>query len=453
MTSPNPSNDVPLLKRGMISLTHMKPPFTDYYSFSDSDHLVPPPDAIIVKTPPTKRKNDPSRRNAQPPTDKNTNQGFREVLDSSFRTPVSRKCGMGHRASSTSCDVPDPQTPLPLNGSLNNHLTPGGSCRSGGSLVLLTKKFLKLMEQAEDGILDLKKTAETLEVQKGQKRRIYDITNVLEGIGLIEKLKNGIQWKGPSFSKPSNVDNDIAIVQADIENLSIQERALDEQIRETQERLKEITEDKNHQKWLFVCDEDMKSLPCFENETLIAIKAPHGTTLEVPEPDEPLDCHQKRYRIILRSTMGPIDVYLISQFEEKLEETNGAGTLQSQPSTSECSDLANTVPDDENIRNEIELHGQEDNRISTDASASQDLSGIMKLVPEVYIDTDYWLISDDHVSMTEMWGTESKFDWDVLGSVPEDYVVVDLNTQQPQIPLLSSPGAGEVRSTVVDKTS
>lgn len=29
-----------------------------------------------------------------------------------------------------------------------------------------------------------------------QKRRIYDITNVLEGIGLIEKRsKNSIQWK------------------------------------------------------------------------------------------------------------------------------------------------------------------------------------------------------------------------------------------------------------------
>ena len=31
-----------------------------------------------------------------------------------------------------------------------------------------------------------------------QKRRIYDITNVLEGIGLIEKcIKNMIKWKGP----------------------------------------------------------------------------------------------------------------------------------------------------------------------------------------------------------------------------------------------------------------
>lgn len=38
------------------------------------------------------------------------------------------------------------------------------------------------------------KAADQLAVR--QKRRIYDITNVLEGIGLIEKKsKNSIQWK------------------------------------------------------------------------------------------------------------------------------------------------------------------------------------------------------------------------------------------------------------------
>lgn len=42
-------------------------------------------------------------------------------------------------------------------------------------------------------IIDLQ-AAETLNVK--QKRRIYDITNVLEGVGLIEKKsKNVIQWK------------------------------------------------------------------------------------------------------------------------------------------------------------------------------------------------------------------------------------------------------------------
>ena len=42
--------------------------------------------------------------------------------------------------------------------------------------------------------VDLNEAALRLAVQK---RRIYDITNVLEGIGLIEKtIKNKIKWKG-----------------------------------------------------------------------------------------------------------------------------------------------------------------------------------------------------------------------------------------------------------------
>ena len=42
-------------------------------------------------------------------------------------------------------------------------------------------------------MVDLNEASRHLNVQK---RRIYDITNVLEGIGLIEKtMKNKIKWK------------------------------------------------------------------------------------------------------------------------------------------------------------------------------------------------------------------------------------------------------------------
>ena len=61
------------------------------------------------------------------------------------------------------------------------------------SLGLLTKRFVGLLRSAPDGVLDLNNAAEVLKVQK---RRIYDITNVLEGIKLItKKSKNNIQWK------------------------------------------------------------------------------------------------------------------------------------------------------------------------------------------------------------------------------------------------------------------
>lgn len=49
------------------------------------------------------------------------------------------------------------------------------------------------MESSRNGVVDLNIASEKLEVQK---RRIYDITNVLEGIGILEKKsKNNIQWK------------------------------------------------------------------------------------------------------------------------------------------------------------------------------------------------------------------------------------------------------------------
>ena len=66
------------------------------------------------------------------------------------------------------------------------------------SLGLMTRNFTNLLQASVSGTLDLNDAA----VQLGcHKRRIYDITNVLEGIGLIEKRnKNTVVWTGSSRS-------------------------------------------------------------------------------------------------------------------------------------------------------------------------------------------------------------------------------------------------------------
>ena len=67
--------------------------------------------------------------------------------------------------------------------------------RKENGLVELTKKFINLLKEAPNQTLDLNDAVKLLNVQK---RRIYDITNVLEGIGLIAKeRKNNIRWNGP----------------------------------------------------------------------------------------------------------------------------------------------------------------------------------------------------------------------------------------------------------------
>ncbi|KAK9734606.1 hypothetical protein RND81_04G151400 [Saponaria officinalis] len=379
------------------------PPPGDYHVFSD--HPKPPlPEAILVKTPPRKRKSDKAENDAES-TAWTSSPGYTEVVNSPIQTPVSGKGGKGQRAPRiTKSNRVGPQTPMSNIGSSGNDLTPVGPSRSDCSLVLLTKKFINLIKQAEDGILDLNKTAEVLGVQK---RRIYDVTNVLEGIGLIEKLKNGIQWKGLDVSRPGDVDHDVASLQADVENLSMEERKLDEQIRNMQERLREVSEDGNNQKWLFVTEEDIKAVPCFQNETLIAVKAPHGTTLEVPDPNEAVDFPQRRYRIVLRSTMGPIDVYLVSQFEEKFEEINAGEAPSSEPSTSGYNEHPVAEPNNANHDNVVEFQAQATPVVCADPYVAQECSsGIMKIVPEVDSDADYWLLSDADVSISEMWGTD-----------------------------------------------
>lgn len=74
----------------------------------------------------------------------------------------------------------------------------GNGTRFDCSLGILTRRFVELAKKSAGQIVDLKDAAHQLKVAK---RRIYDITNVLEGISMIEKShKNKVKWKGsPSF--------------------------------------------------------------------------------------------------------------------------------------------------------------------------------------------------------------------------------------------------------------
>jgi transcription factor E2F3 len=54
--------------------------------------------------------------------------------------------------------------------------------RQDNSLSVLTKKFIELIKEREDYTIDLNEAVDKLRVQK---RRIYDITNVLEGINYV----------------------------------------------------------------------------------------------------------------------------------------------------------------------------------------------------------------------------------------------------------------------------
>ncbi|XP_077023237.1 transcription factor E2F5 isoform X2 [Tamandua tetradactyla] len=186
----------------------------------------------------------------------------------------------------------------------------GGSSRHEKSLGLLTTKFVSLLQEAKDGVLDLKAAADTLAVR--QKRRIYDITNVLEGIDLIEKKsKNSIQWKGVGAGcNTKEVIDRLRYLKAEIEDLEMKERELDQQKLWLQQSIKNVMDDSINNRFSYVTHEDICN--CFTGDTLLAIQAPSGTQLEVPIPEMGQN-GQKKYQINLKSHSGPIHVLLINK--------------------------------------------------------------------------------------------------------------------------------------------
>ncbi|KAH9561899.1 hypothetical protein CY35_05G046000 [Sphagnum magellanicum] len=365
--------------------------------------------------------------------------GFSSADASPGPTPTARR---GSRSKSTKQLKNGPLTPgASAIGSPASAPTPTSTCRYDSSLGLLTKKFVNLIKQAEDGVLDLNKAADTLHVQK---RRIYDITNVLEGVGLIEKkLKNRIQWKGLAVAKPEAAKDDEAALQAEVEKLHMVEQSLDERIREMRERLRTLSENEKNKQWLYVTDEDIKSLSCFQNETLIAIKAPHGTTLEVPDPDEAVEYPHRRFQILLRSTKGPIDVYLVSRFEGKFEEMNANDApVDTPPSGMAMSHQHESTPIMQELGRSMSELGPLGNHdtsspSSTPSSPRNDPAcGIMKITPvEVTMDTDYWFLSDASVGITDIWKNDpSNAMWDEMVRLNAEFGIGEIGSPHPHTP-------------------
>jgi len=191
--------------------------------------------------------------------------------------------------------------------------------------------------------IDLNNAATQLGVQK---RRIYDITNVLEGINLIEKKsKNMVAW----VSKQDEDDRTSGrgLLVADLDRIEFESRHLDQLIGTATEMVRMYTDcssmDRGDRKpslaqeftletmgsplhhnfnvkaFMKVSQAELRRIPEYLGESVIAIKAPGGTTLEVPDPDEGMKDGRRRYQIYLKSPSkeaGPVDVFLVQDGDD-----------------------------------------------------------------------------------------------------------------------------------------
>lgn len=178
---------------------------------------------------------------------------------------------------------------------------------SDTSLGFLTQRFTELLSRTTDGVLDLNIVAQELCISK---RRVYDVTNVLEGIKLIKKKsKNMVEWLGGEV----NVHMD-----EELRALVEEERRLDELIQSCTLQVHQLCENQSSQRFAYLTYEDVQRIPSLKEQTVIVIKAPAETTLEVPHPEESLQVH-------LRSTQGPIKAFLCTNDPIPMETSDSSG--------------------------------------------------------------------------------------------------------------------------------
>ncbi|KAA8491529.1 Transcription factor E2FA [Porphyridium purpureum] len=228
----------------------------------------------------------------------------------------------------------------------------GGGGRLDNSLGHLTEKFLRLVEESRDRELDLNETAIRLQVQK---RRIYDIVNVLEGIGVVSKhAKNKVVWNeqfdmdrgaskrgsrsGSGLALGSCPDSDeedtrevasahdaeIEKLTKEVAELGDEERAMQESIAQLQNELSDLSSGSlsgsgvaaggsesasASARMAYVTHEDIFSIPEFQDRAVWAIKAPLGSELMIPDPavQGKTATGKHQYQIFLRSSGGPIE--------------------------------------------------------------------------------------------------------------------------------------------------
>ncbi|KAM8705648.1 hypothetical protein ACLKA7_010021 [Drosophila subpalustris] len=203
----------------------------------------------------------------------------------------------------------------------------GDRNRADTSLGILTKKFVDLLQESPDGVVDLNDASNRLAVQK---RRIYDITNVLEGIGILEKKsKNNIQWRGGQSLVSSERSRQI---EAESERLEQRENEVNTLLDQMRGELAEISQEvENSGGMAYVTQNDLLNVDLFKDQIVIVIKAPPEAKLVLPSTKVPREIYVKA------ENSGEINVFLChDNSPENSPVAPGSGYAAGAPSLGSC---------------------------------------------------------------------------------------------------------------------
>ena len=190
------------------------------------------------------------------------------------------------------------------------------SCQEN-SLGQLTKNFINYIKITGKKSININDLVNELGVKK---RRIYDITNVLQGIGYLQKSgKNEIVWtktinnktkskkKLINQKKNSNINNKQKI---NIEQLEQEKEMLDGNINKFKDEFNTIAKKVDFAKYGYITTDDLKALSINDKVDLLIIKATKGTVMNIVDKNDIKITYDKVKKLMESGEMKTNDVLL-----------------------------------------------------------------------------------------------------------------------------------------------
>ncbi|KRH95105.1 Transcription factor E2F/dimerization partner (TDP) [Pseudoloma neurophilia] len=213
------------------------------------------------------------------------------------------------------------------------------SNRVENSLYALTKKFFEFLKATYPKPINTNNLASFLKVSK---RRVYDVTNILEGLGYLRKRSvNSMEWIGGDFTqfiseddkKENNAKHKINIEKIDCHAMHEQENRPVNQIKKTEDiselemldniemslnseigelnlSVQNMLQEESSITNAFVNNEDLLSIPHLSDKLIFVVKAPPETFLENKDTID-------EYAIEMNVNNDKIDVFYISDEKNK----------------------------------------------------------------------------------------------------------------------------------------
>ena len=205
----------------------------------------------------------------------------------------------------------------------DNNFKKDDSCQEN-SLGQLTKNFINYIKTTGKKSININDLVNELEVKK---RRIYDITNVLQGIGYLQKSgKNEIIWTKTINNKikskkklvpQKKVNNNNNKQKMNLEKLKEEKDILDGKINIFKDEFNSLAKKVEFAKYGYITLDDLKSLSINDKVDLLVIKATKGTVMNIVDKNDIKITYDKIKKLMEMGEMEVNEVLL-----NKLKKNN-----------------------------------------------------------------------------------------------------------------------------------